>query len=93
MVALVTAQRMLFWWPLHPVGLLMCSTGMVLNAWLPIFIVWLTKLAILKLGGHGAYRSARKFAIGAVFGVFIAGGAWCVLDTITATMNNPVFYI
>lgn len=93
MLALVTAQRMLFWWPLHPVGLLMCSTHMVLNFWFPIFLVWLAKLAILKLGGHSAYRSARKFAIGAVLGVFVAGGVWCIIDTITGTIGNPVFYI
>ena len=93
MAVLIIGQRMLFWWPLHPVGLLMCSTHMVLNFWFPIMLTWLAKVGVLKFGGHAAYRSARRFAIGSVLGMFMAGGFWCLIDTLTQTEGNPVFYI
>jgi hypothetical protein len=56
-------------------------------------LTWLAKVGVLKLGGHSAYRAARRFAIGSVVGMFMAGGFWCLIDTITQTSNNPVFYI
>jgi hypothetical protein len=56
-------------------------------------VTWLAKVMILKFGGHKAYRKARQFAIGAVVGMFMAGGVWAVIDTITGTLHNAVFKI
>jgi hypothetical protein len=93
MALLVIGQRMFFWWPLHPVGLIMCMPHLVRIAWFPIMVTWLAKVMILKFGGHKAYRKARQFAIGAVVGMFMAGGVWAVIDTITGTLHNAVFKI
>jgi len=93
MAGLVLAHRTLFWWPIHPVGLLLCSTHMIRFFWISIFLAWLAKVVIVGLGGHSAYRPARRFFIGTVVGYVSAGGLWAILDTITGTMGNNVFYI
>jgi hypothetical protein len=90
---LVFAQRTFFWWPLHPVGVIMSTPHLVRVAWFPIMITWLTKVCILKFGGHRAYRKARSFAIGAVVGMFAAAGFWAVLDTLTGTVGNKILQI
>ncbi len=93
MAALVVAHRSLFWWPLHPVGLLICSSHMVYYFWVSVFLAWLVKVLLLKIGGQAMFRPARRFFIGMVMGYFLAGGTWAIIDTITGSSNNPVFYI
>ena len=93
MACLVLAQRTLFWWPIHPVGMLLCSTHMIHYFWLSIFLAWLAKVLIVWMGGYSLYRPARRFFIGMVLGYFLAGGLWGILDTITGTTLNAVFYI
>jgi len=93
MAALIVAHRSLFWWPLHPVGLLICSSHMVYYFWVSVFLAWLVKVLLIKIGGQGMFRPARRFFIGMVMGYFLAGGTWAIVDTITRSSNNPVFYI
>ena len=93
MAGLVIAQRTLFWWPIHPVALLICHSHMVTFFWISVFIAWLAKVLLLRIGGNRAYRPGRRFAIGMVMGYFLAGGIWAIIDTITGTHGNSVFYI
>ncbi len=93
MAGLIVAQRTLFWWPLHPVGVLIASSQMVLYFWSSVFAAWLIKLAVVGLGGGGAYARARRFFIGLVLGYFLAGGIWNIIDTFTGKTLNSVFYI
>jgi hypothetical protein len=93
MAALIFAQRTIFWWPIHPVGVLIASSHMVYFFWASVFSAWLTKVLVVGLGGYGAFRKARRFMIGAVLGYFLAGGMWNIIDTITGKTLNSVFYI
>jgi hypothetical protein len=93
MTVLVFAQRTLFWWPLHPVGLLVCSSHMVRYFWFSVFMGWLTKVLLTSFAGPSAFRPARRFFIGSVMGFFLAGGTWAIIDTVCRETNNPVFYI
>ncbi len=99
MTLLVWAQRSFFWWPLHPVGLLICSSHMVYFFWASVFTAWLVKFFAVKIGGYGAYRVGRRFCIGMVLGYFVAGGLWAIVDTVitlfttTTIQGNAVFYI
>jgi len=90
---LVLAQRSLFWWPIHPVGFLVCSSFLVTAFWFSIFMGWLIKVFVVEFGGYGLYRVARRFFIGAVLGYFLAGGLWAFVDTITRSVGNQVFYL
>ena len=93
MTGLVVAHRVYFWWPIHPVGLLICSSHMVRFFWLSVFLAWLVKVLLTSFGGPGTYRPARRFFIGVVMGYFLAGGTWAIIDTITGSTGNAVFYI
>ncbi len=93
MAGLIVAQRTFFWWPLHPVGVLVASSHMVYFFWASVFAAWLIKVIVVGLGGYGAFRKARQFMIGAVLGYFLAGGMWNIIDTITGKTLNSVFYI
>ena len=56
------------WWPLHPVGLAFSATSVGNTYWLSIFIVWLTKLVILKVGGARLYEKVKPLFIGLIVG-------------------------
>ena len=93
MAGLTIAQRTFFWWPLHPVGILIASSQMVFYFWFSVFAAWLIKMVVVGFGGYGAYRKARRFFIGMVLGYFLAGGIWNIIDTFTGKTLNAVFYI
>jgi hypothetical protein len=93
MAVLLLAQRAWFWWPLHPVGLLVCSSHMVYFFWVSVFLAWLVKALLVAFGGPGVFAPARRFFIGMVMGYFLAGGVWAIVDTIAHSPGNSVFYI
>jgi hypothetical protein len=93
MAGLIIAQRTFFWWPLHPVGILIASSHMVAYFWASVFAAWLIKVVVVGFGGYGGYRTARVFFIGAVLGYFLGGGIWNIIDTFTGATLNSVFYI
>jgi len=79
----LAAMRTRFlWWPLHPVGYLVAGSFGLFRLWLPIFITWLVKSVLLRYGGLSAYRRARPFFIGLIFGEFSAAFLRTVLDLV-----------
>ena len=64
-------------WPLHPVGFLLAFSYATANIWFSVFLGWLAKVLVLKLGGAGFFRSARSFFIGLVAGE--AGAVACFI--------------
>ena len=62
--------------PLNPMGLALAGTfgGPI---WFPIFLAWLAKSLILRLGGAHTYRRLTPVFLGLAMGHFlIAGGIW-----------------
>jgi hypothetical protein len=68
------------WWPFHPVGYVVAGSFGLFRLWLPIFLTWLLKSLLLRYGGMEAYRKARPFFIGLIFGEFSAAFARTLLD-------------
>jgi hypothetical protein len=93
MAALMVAQRLLFWWPIHPVGFLTSGAFLVTAFWFSIFLAWLIKVLVVSFGGGSAYRTGRRFFIGLVLGNFAAGGVWAIVDTFTRSVGNAVFIL
>ena len=56
------------WWPLHPIGLTVCSTNVARSNQVSIFIIWAFKLFVLHFGGVSAYRRFQPFFIGLLTG-------------------------
>jgi len=68
MAGLMALRYRFAWWPLHPIGLTVCSTNVTLDSVLSIFIAWAVKAVILRVGGVGLYRRSRPFFIGLLVG-------------------------
>jgi hypothetical protein len=56
------------WWPLHPIGLAVGWGYSVRTAAFSIFIVWLCKLIILRVGGMSLYNRIKPFFLGMIVG-------------------------
>ena len=93
MGALLVAHRSLYWWPIHPVGFLICSVYWSDVLWFTIFLGWLTKLLVVKIGGNRLLRKARRFFLGMILGQFSVAGLWAIFDVLTGTTHHGIFWI
>ena len=90
MLLLIYAQRLFFWWPLHPLGYLAQGGWIMKQLWFSIFLAWLAKTIVLRYGGVGAYKKARIVFIGIIVGLLVAGGLWLIIDSITGMRGNRI---
>ena len=93
MGGLILAQRSLLWWPIHPVGFIICSVYWTDVLWLTIFLAWAIKLAVTKIGGNKMLRAARIFFLGMILGQFTVASVWAIYDTFTGTINHRIFWV
>jgi len=93
MGALLVAYRSLYWWPIHPVGFLICSVWWTDVLWLTIFLGWLIKLIVVKIGGNRLLRKARWFFLGVILGQFSVAGVWAIFDLLTGTTDHVIFWL
>jgi len=93
MSVLMVAQRLLFWWPIHPVGLIICSVSWTDQFWFSVFLAWLIKSLLVKLGGNRMFRMGRRFFLGMILGQFTSAGLWAVISTITRTMHVEIMSV
>lgn len=77
-VLLLSRFRELYsWFPFHPLGYCMAYT--MNYHWMPFFIAWICKFAILRYCGLKVYQSAVPFFLGLVLGDFITGSLWSLI--------------
>ncbi len=80
-MALLTAlYYRLSWWPLHPLGLVAGVVFKVRWSFLPIFVGWLCKVLVLRIGGVTGFERAKPFFLGAMAGWFAGAGVSVVVD-------------
>lgn len=68
MAGLIYLRHRFVWWPLHPVGLAISGSYLARRTSFTIFMAWLIKLVMLKVGGPSVYRKSRPFFVGALVG-------------------------
>jgi len=73
---LQTMRMRFFWWPFHGVGYALSGSIYMDWVWLPFFVGWVTKAAILKFRGIKSYRDLRPFFLGLILGEFTIGSLW-----------------
>lgn len=70
-------MRLLFtWWPFHPVGYAISSSWSMEQLWLPMFITWLIKGAVLRYWGLRGYRATLPIFMGMVAADTVMAGIW-----------------
>ena len=92
MAALTWLHHSFSWWPLHPLGLVAGVVFKVRWAFLPVFVAWLCKTAILRIGGAAALDRAKPFFIGAMAGWFAGVGLSVVVDALFFFGYGHVIY-
>jgi len=93
MGALVVAHRSLYWWPIHPVGFIICSVFWSDVMWLTVFLGWVIKVIVAKIGGNRLLRKARWFFLGMILGQFSVAGVWAMFDLVTGTTYHSIFSV
>ena len=76
------------WWPIHPAGLAVGLTHPTFHVWFSIFVAWLIKVLVLKLGGISLYRRTRPFFLGMILGAFTAAGLWLIIDWLVGQQGS-----
>ena len=80
------------WWPLHPVGYALSTSGWLINLiWFSFLVGWIIKWVILKYGGLKAYRNAFPFFLGLILGEYAIGCFWNLLGILSGTRLYPFF--
>ena len=80
--AIQLMQSRFSWWPLHPLGVMLMSSGYVRLYVLDIFLVWLAKLMVLRFGGISLYRRVKPCCYGLIVGYVFAVGCSFLVDLI-----------
>ena len=55
-------------------------------------IGWAAQTALLRYGGHGAFRKYRPLFLGLILGAMLAGGFWLVVDGFTGLRDHKILY-
>jgi hypothetical protein len=73
---LLTFLRYRFsWWPIHPIGLTISASDNNKSLVMPVFIVWVAKSILLRLGGVNLYQKAKPLFMGLMTG-YTVGVVW-----------------
>ena len=79
-LAMMSLRFRFLWWPLHPVGYVLSTSGWVINyIWFSFLVSWLIKWILLKHGHLKAYRNATPFFFGLILGEYMVGCFWNLL--------------
>ena len=81
--ALMTLLRYRFqWWPFHPLGFAVAGAAPGVFAEFSVFLAWLIKFVILKLGGMRTYERAKPFFVGTLVGYVLGVTFSFIVDII-----------
>ena len=82
---LMFMRAQFYWWPVHAIGLLSCSSWHANRLWLPFLLGWLTKVSIMKFSGGRLLRDACFFLIALIIVEAFADGVSTVVRTISGS--------
>ncbi len=75
--ALMWLRASVTWFPLHPVGYAISTSWSMNVLWMPLFIAYLAKMGLMRVGGYRAFReTALPFGVGLVLGEWTVGNLW-----------------
>lgn len=66
------------WWPFHPIAFIVLYSYATQKVWFSIFIGWLVKVIVIRMGGANLLKSSKPVFIGLVVGEAFAAGFWLI---------------
>ena len=82
MAALIFLRHRFVWWPLNPVGLAVSGTHLLPHVSFTIFLTWLIKLVVIKIGGPSVYRKSKPLFICLLVGYVLGVALSTTIDAI-----------
>jgi hypothetical protein len=81
--------------PFHPLGFILATAyGDASAMWFPMFVAWILKAAILRIGGLKLYRTGIPFFLGLTMGhFFMAGIFWPVLSLFVSPEASKAYHL
>ena len=80
------------WWPLHPVGYVLSTSGWIIHyIWFSFLLSWFIKWIILRRWHLKAYRNATPFFFGLILGEYTVGCFWNLLGIILGFQTYGFF--
>jgi len=87
-----TAMRMrFFWWPFHPAGYALAVSFAMDYFWFALFLTWIAKSIILKVGGIRLHRQAIPFFLGLILGDYVVGSIWAIVAPLISKPSYSIF--
>jgi hypothetical protein len=77
------------WWPFHPIGYLMIDTFPGYTLWFSIFVGWLFKKVVLRIGGAQGYLAVMPLVIGVIVDESVAAGFWMAMGILLSSLGLP----
>jgi hypothetical protein len=81
--AMIFLRARFAWWPLNPIGYIVCGSWALSVTWFPIFLGWLAKACVMNFGGATAYRGILPFFLGLVLGEAVIATLWAIVSFVT----------
>lgn len=88
--ALGIARLAWSWWPIHPIGILVCATTPMAKIWFSIFLGWLIKVLVMRYGGVQLYKRLKPAAMGGIAAEAAVVGGFLVLGLLAAYFGQPL---
>jgi len=82
-LGMLVLRAQYLWWPLDPIGYLVCGSWPITEIWFSVFLGWLAKAAIMTFGGTRAYRKILPFFLGLVLGQAVIATFWTLTSFVT----------
>ncbi|MBM3262601.1 MAG: hypothetical protein FJY97_04135 [candidate division Zixibacteria bacterium] len=80
MILLSLCRYLFYWWPLHPIGLVVVASGPAVGAVFPIFLAWLIQTLLIRTGGVRQYRRIQPLFIGILVAYVLGQGLSFFVD-------------
>ena len=77
---MMLARTRFLWFPLHPIGFLMCLTYPMNRLWFSVFLGWICKVLISRFGGTETYRKTTPMFLGLALGDVAMMLVWLLID-------------
>jgi len=87
-VLLAWLRTRLLYFPLHPVGYVLCNTYSMSAFFVPFFIAWAMKVLVQHYGGNVMYRRSLAFFVGITLGDIIIQAVWVIVGKV---LDVPIY--
>ena len=68
------------WWPLHPIGFTVGCTYFTQKTFVAVFVAWVCKYLVLRIGGIALYRRSQPFFLGLLVGYALSVALSALVD-------------